>query len=200
MSQGLNVSPGYFTLLMNDLLHKLPPDIHEYIDYIMDDIIIFITDVKTHKKVLKSFMLMLKKYDILLTINKVHPFRSKVKYMGLLLSSKDNLPTITPLRSRVKAISMLPTPITARGIKSKIYLIIGCIIYLAQFLPKLSKLIKPINDILKKLNKVDPADKISPLPLYAKGKGKGKKRSPDIQKYWIPIHTTNFEAIKSLIV
>ncbi len=77
---------------------------------------------------------------------------------------------------------------------------IGCVIYLAQFLPKQSQLIKPINNILKKCNKVNPADKISLLPLYAKGKGKGKKHSPDIQKYWMPIHTTNFEAIKSLIV
>ncbi len=181
---------------MNDLLHKLPADIREYIDCIMDDVIIFTPDVKTHKKVLKMFMLMLKKYGMLLTINKVHTFRSKVKYMGLLLFSKDNLPTITPLGSHVKAISTLPIPLTVRGIKS----FIGCVINLAQFLPKLSELIKPINDILKNCNKVYPADKIQPLPLYTKGKGKGRKCSPNIQKYWLPIHTTNFEAIKSLIV
>ncbi len=29
LSQGLNVSPAYFTSLMNDLLHELPPEIHE---------------------------------------------------------------------------------------------------------------------------------------------------------------------------
>ncbi len=160
----------------------------------MDNVIIFTPDVKTHKKVLKSFMLMFKKYGMLLTINKVHTFRSKVKYMGLLLSSKDNLPTITQLGSRVKAISTLPIHLTGRGIKS----FIGCVIYLAQFLPKLSELIKPINDILKNCNKVDAADKIQPLPLYDKGKGIGRKRSPNIQKFWLPIHTTNFEAIKSL--
>ncbi len=124
-------------------------------------------------------MLMLKKYGMLLTINKIHTFRSSVKYMGLLLSSMDNSPTITPLGSCVKAISTLPVPITARGIKS----FIGCVNYLAQFLPKLSELIKPINDILRKCTKVKPSDKISPLPTYAKGKGKGRKRLPDIQKY-----------------
>ncbi len=43
------------------------------------------------------------------------------------------------------------------------------------------------------------ADKISLLPKYAKGRGKGMKSSPDIQKYWLPIHTKNFEAIKELI-
>ncbi len=60
LSQGLNVSPAYFTSLMNDLLHDLPEDIHEFIDCIMNDVIIFTPDIKTHKKVLKRFMLMLK--------------------------------------------------------------------------------------------------------------------------------------------
>ncbi len=133
---------------------------------------------------------------MLLTINKVHTFRSKVKYMGLLLSSKDNLPIITPLGSCMKAISTLPKPLTACSIKS----FIGCVIYFAQFLPKLSQLNKSINDNLKNCNKVYPVDKIQRLFLYAKGKGKAIKCSPNIQKYWFPIHTTNVEAIKSLIV
>ncbi len=120
--------------VMNDLLHKLPSDILEYIDCIMDDVIIFTPDIKTHKKVLRCFMHMLKKYGMLLTINKIHTFRSKVKYMGLLLSSNDNLPTITPLSNRIKAIVTLPIPLTMRRLKS----FIGCVIYLSQFLPKLS--------------------------------------------------------------
>ncbi len=44
------------------------------------------------------------------------------------------LSSLTPLGSRIKAISSLPIPITARGIKS----FIGCVIFLSQFLPKLS--------------------------------------------------------------
>ncbi len=97
--------------------------------------------------------------------------------MRLLLSSNDNLPSITPLGSRVKAISTLQIPLTARGIKS----FIGCVIYLAQFLPKLSELIKTINDILKNCNKVNPADKIQPLPLYGKGKGMAKNVHPTLK-------------------
>ncbi len=55
--QGLNVSPAYFTSLMNDPLHEIPPEIYEYIDCIMDDVIIFTPDVKTHKKVSKALCL-----------------------------------------------------------------------------------------------------------------------------------------------
>ncbi len=40
---------------MNDQLHELPPEILEYIDCIMDDIIIFTPDVKTHKKSFEKF-------------------------------------------------------------------------------------------------------------------------------------------------
>ncbi len=98
---------------MNDLPYELPPEIREYIDCIMDEVIIFTPNVKIHKKVLQSFIFMLKKYGMLLTNNKVHTLRSKVKYMRLLLSSKDNLPVITQLGSHVKAI-----PLTERGIKS----------------------------------------------------------------------------------
>ncbi len=50
LSQGLNVSPAYFTSLMNDLLHR-------WIDCIMDDVIIFTPDIKTNKKVLKTLCL-----------------------------------------------------------------------------------------------------------------------------------------------
>ncbi len=196
LSQGLNVSPAYFTSLINDLLYELISEIHEYIDCIIDNVIIFTPDIKTHKKVIKHFMYKLKEYGMLLPINKIHTFHSKVKYMCLLLSSKDNFPTITPSGSHVKAISTLPIPITARGIKS----FIGCLIYLAQYLPKLSELIKPINDILKKCNKLNKVDKISPLAINNKGKGSGRNRSPDIQKFWMPIHTKNFKAIKSLNV
>ncbi len=50
LSQGLNVPLPYFTSLMNDLIHKLPSDICEYIDYTMDNVIMFTPDIKTHKK------------------------------------------------------------------------------------------------------------------------------------------------------
>ncbi len=112
------------------------------------------------------------------------------------MSSSDGRPTITPLGSRIKAIATLPIPVTQREIKS----FISCILYLAQFLPHLSKLVKPINDILKKSSKLQKLNKIPSLPPYAKGKGVGKCKSPDIQKFWTAEHTNNFEMIKKLIV
>ncbi len=90
----------------------------------MDDVIIFTPDIKTHKRVIKCFFFKLKEYGMLLTINKIHTFHFKVKYMDLLLSCKDNLPKISPLGSCVKAISTLPIPITAR----EITLFIRCVI------------------------------------------------------------------------
>ncbi len=93
-----------------------------------------------------------------------------------------------------KTISSLPILITAWGFKS----LIGYVIFLSQFFPKLSELIKPINDILKKSNKLHKLNKINPLTAYSKGKGRGKCRSPNIQQFWTKLHTVNFEAIKKL--
>ncbi len=59
---------------MYDVLHELPSEIHDYIDCIMDDIIIFTPDIKTHEKIIKYFMYKLKDYCMLLTINKIHTF------------------------------------------------------------------------------------------------------------------------------
>ncbi len=107
---------------MNNLLHELQSNILEYIDCIMDDVIIFIADIKTHKSVIKCFMFKLKVYAMLLTIKKIHTFHSKAQYMGLLLFSKDDFPIISHLGSRVKAISTLHIPITAKVVHRMCYL------------------------------------------------------------------------------
>ncbi len=57
-----------------------------------------------------------------------------------------------------------------------------------------------MNDILKLCNKDNRCDKIPPLSDYTKGKGKGKRAPPDIQKFWLPLHSANFQMIKDLIV
>ncbi len=194
LAQGLKSSPAFFTSLMNGILSELPDDIREHLECIMDDVVIYTSDIDMDMKVIKAFMYKLKDHGLLLTINKVHSFHKDVKYMGLRMSSSEGRPTITPLGSRVKAIATLP--ITARGIKS----FVGCILYLVQFLPHLSKLVKPINDILKKSNKLQKLNKISPLPPCAKGKRVDKRKSPDIQKFWTAEHINNFELIKKVIV
>ncbi len=78
LSQGLNGSPAYFTSLMNDVLHELPAYIREYIDCIMDDVIIFIPDIKTQKGTqnLHAYV------GMLLSINKIHTFQSKGEIYG----------------------------------------------------------------------------------------------------------------------
>lgn len=194
MAQGLRPSPMFFTDLMNDLVSELPEDVRRYIQVIMDDCIIFTNDVKTHVHVLSAFLKKLKEYGLLLTVNKIHCFRHTVKYMGLTVSHKDGSVVITPLGSRIKAIKLLPIPRTLRGLKS----IIGSFTYLTRFMKGLSKLIQPLHDIVKECNKMKALEKIAPLPDYAKGKGRSKKRSPDITSLWTDVHTKCFEEAKEL--
>ncbi len=135
LAQGLKSSPPFFSALMKGILSELPEEIRKHIECIMDDVVVYTNDIDMHMKVIKAFMYKLKEYGLLLTINKVHTFRKAVKYMGLRLSSSNGRPTITPLGSRIKPIATLPIPVTQRGIKS----FIGCILYLAQFLPQIEK-------------------------------------------------------------
>ncbi len=82
---------------MGDILSDLPDDVRDCIECIMDDLIIYTSDIKHHKRVLQCLLHKLRDYGLLLTINKIHIFWSKVKYMGLMLSSKNGLPIISPL-------------------------------------------------------------------------------------------------------
>jgi hypothetical protein len=195
LAQGLKPSPAHFTALMNDILSEMPADTKDYLECIMDDCLIFTPNIALHKYVLKCFMEKLKEYGMLLSVNKIHAFRHTVTYMGLQLSSAQGSPTITPKGSRVDAILTLPIPHTVRGIKS----FIGMVTYLSTFAQNLSQLVKPINDILKSVNKLVKPDKIKPLPGYAKGKGKGRQKSPDIRQFWTNEHTISFEKIKQVL-
>ncbi len=123
--KGLNDSPTYFISLMNDLLHELPPDIREYINWIMDDIIIF-----THMKVLKALCLCWKNMACSWQSTKFTLSYQKWNLWDCCFQAKTIYPPM--LGFHVKTISILPIPLTVRGIIS----IICCVIYSAQFLSK----------------------------------------------------------------
>ncbi len=101
LSIGLKLSPALWNSLMGDILSELPDDVRDCIECIMDNIIVYTSDIKHHKQVLKCLLHKLRDFGLLLTINKIHIFRSKVKYMGLMLSSKNGVPIITPPGSRI---------------------------------------------------------------------------------------------------
>ncbi len=107
----LSYSLCFFTPLMNDILSQLPDDIRSHIECIMDDCIVYTHNIEIYMKVIKAFLSKLKEHGMLLTINKIHTFRSEVKYMSLKMSSVDGRPPIQPLGSRVNTISTLSIPI-----------------------------------------------------------------------------------------
>ena len=195
LPQGLKQSPAFFQNLVNDLIQEIPEDLRQYITSIMDDTLIYTEDVKTHKKVLSAFLTKLKDYGFLLTLNKIHCFRNKVKYMGLELSNLNGIPMIKPLGSRVNSILSLPIPKTVRGIKS----FVGSVLFISQFLKDLSVYVKPLLQLTRKCNHLHKLPKIAPASEYRSGKGRSKFKSPDISSLWTQEHTDNFLKIKNLI-
>ncbi len=65
---GLKSSPAFVTDLMNDILSELPDDIVEHVECIMDDCVVYTSDIDMHIKVIKAFMYTLKEHRMLLTI------------------------------------------------------------------------------------------------------------------------------------
>ena len=80
-----------------------------------------------------------------LSPKKCQLFRTKLTYRGNEFVINKRTMTITPLRSRTKAISKIPTPKTAKQCKS----FCGVVNYLSLFCPDLQTLLKPIVELTR---------------------------------------------------
>ena len=129
----------YITLILSELEDK-----KKYIA-IMDDLLIHSIKVD-HWKLLKQLPKSMCKNGLILSPKKCQLFKTKLIYMGNEFSINRRTMTITPLRSRIEAISKIPTPKTPKQCKS----FCGVVNYLSLFCPDLQKLLKPIVELKRK--------------------------------------------------
>ena len=97
----------YITLIIAELEQK-----NKYIA-IMDDLLLHSTKVE-HWKILEQLFQSMCKNGLKLSPKKCQLFRTKLTYMGNEFVINKRTMTITPLRSRIEAISKMPTPKTAK--------------------------------------------------------------------------------------
>ena len=84
---------------------------------IMDDLLLHSTKA-AHWKLLQQLFQSMCKNGLKLSTKKCQLFRTKLTYMGYEFVINKRTMTITPLRSRTKAIGKIPTPKTAKQCKS----------------------------------------------------------------------------------
>ena len=144
LGMGLSVSPAIWQNFIQRVLSGIP-NYRKHHLAIMDDCLVH-SKKKDHLDHLVDLFQALIKNGLKISPKKCQLFRKKMVYMGHTLLIEDNIPKITPLKSRVEAILKLDPPKTAKNCKQ----FCGMVNYLSMFLKDLQTKLIPIYQLTRK--------------------------------------------------
>ena len=134
---GVAASPAIFQGIMDKVLHGL----HHVVWY-LDDILVSGENDEQHLSNLEEVLSRLEKYGLRARLSKCRFFQDSVEYLG----HEINQEGIQPLEKKVSAIKQAPTPKTVEQLES----FLGMINYYGKFLPNLSTIAAPLNQLRHK--------------------------------------------------
>ena len=143
MPMGLSISPAVWTNYVNYIISCMPEK-EPYIA-IMDDILVH-TKKRAHWKYVLLLLKTMTKHGLKLSPKKCKFFQKKIDYFGNVLSITEKGITITPIKSRIKALIEMPPPKTVTEIKS----FAGVVNFLSVFCKDLQLLLSPLYQLCKK--------------------------------------------------
>lgn len=135
---GVKPAATIFQSVMDKILQGIP-NVQAYID----DILIW---AKTDEELLASIKVVLnrlKEHNVKINAEKCKWFVSHVKYLGHILSEAG----VSPNPEKVRAITAVPEPKSKTQLKT----FLGMITFYTKFVPKLSLILSPLYDLLKKI-------------------------------------------------
>ena len=144
LGMGLSVSPAVWQNFIQKVLSEIP-DHRKHHLAIMDDCLVH-SKRKDHLSHLTDLFKALIRNGLKISPKKCQFFRTKLVYMGHTLLIEDNIPKITPLKSRVEAILKLDPPKTPKNCKQ----FCGMVNYLSIFLKDLQLKLAPIYQLTRK--------------------------------------------------
>ena len=112
----------------------------------MDDLLLFTPDKQSHFDKLEDLLRALCKHGLKISPRKCQLFKTELQYMGNTIFTENRCVHVKPLRSRLKAIQKLKSPVTPECCKT----FAGMVNFISMFCPELQKLLKPIYDLIKK--------------------------------------------------
>lgn len=133
---GISSAPEIFQREMSVLLRG-----HEGVEVYMDDILVHGRDEKEHEERLKGVLHTLESAGLKLNDEKCRLRQKQLNYLGHHID-KDG---IRPDPSKVSAITELQPPSDVPGLRR----FLGMVHYLGRYLPNLSDVVRPLNDLLK---------------------------------------------------
>lgn len=133
---GISSAPEIFQREMSVLFRG-----QEGVEVYMDDILVHGRDEKEHEERLQNVLQILEKAGLKLNDKKCHLRQKQLNYLGHRID-RDG---VRPDPSKVSAIAELQPPSDMPGLRR----FLGMVHYLGRYLPNLSEVTKPLNDLLK---------------------------------------------------
>ena len=143
LGMGLSVSPAIWQNFIQKVLQEIPDHRKNHLA-IMDDCLV--SKKKTHLRHLTDLFKALLRNGLKISPRKCKLFKKSLVYMGHQVSIIENIPHITPVKSRVDAIVKLDPPKSPKNCKQ----FCGMVNYLSMFLKDLQTKLIPIYHLTKK--------------------------------------------------
>ena len=144
LGMGLSVSPAVWQNFIQKVLSEIPNHRKHHLA-IMDDCLVH-SKKKEHLSHLIDLFKALIRNGLKISPKKCQLFRKKLVYMGHTLLIEDNMPKITPLKTRINAIMKLDPPKTPKNCKQ----CCGMVNFLSVFLKDLQIKLAPIYQLTRK--------------------------------------------------
>jgi hypothetical protein len=139
MSFGLTNAPAYFMYLMNSVFL---PELDKFVVVFIDDILIYSKNLEDHARYLHIILQRLRKHHLYAKFSKCEFWLDTVKFLGHTISSGSIF--VDP--SKVQEVMDWKSPTLVHQIRS----FLGLAGYYRRFIPDLSKITKPMIELLKK--------------------------------------------------
>lgn len=142
MQFGLTNAPAVFQRFMNNIFQDL---LDENVIIYLDDILIFSSDLETHKKHVAEVFRRLEQNNLTVKASKCKFHRKKVKFLGFIISDEG----LKMDQEKTEAIKNFPVPQTLKELRS----FLGLTNFYRQFIQNYAQKAKPLTDLTRKSNK-----------------------------------------------
>jgi hypothetical protein len=139
MSFGLTNAPAYFMYLMNSVFM---PELDKFVVVFIDDILIYFKNLEDHARHLHVILQILRDHHLYAKFSKCEFWLDTVKFLGHTISSDG----ISVDSSKVQEVLDWKPPTLVHPIRS----FLGLASYYRCFIPDLSRIAKPMIELLKK--------------------------------------------------
>lgn len=145
LPQGMNISPGLFQEKCQEILREIPNS-DSFCVNIHDDILVF-SKKSEHAACLGKVFRALEKYGLKLSTSKSKFFRTRVTFVGHVISiSSEGIVQVQAQNEKTAAIQKMKAPRTVKEVKR----FIGAVNFLSSYLPRLQAVLSPLHDLTRR--------------------------------------------------